>query len=377
MILNVDDHEPGRYARTRLLQQAGYEVVEAATGNEALQLIASLSPSLVLLDVNLPDMSGLDVCRRIKSDADLSSILVLQVSASAITSQDRIGALDNGADAYLIEPVDSDVLLATVRALLRVREAEEKLAKANKALQETNALLIRRNEDLQRFAYAASHDLQEPLRTISNFTGLLERRYAGRLDGEADQILTYIQQGAARMSTLIQGLLIYEGASQEQGEWTAVDLNQVLTWTLKDLEKSITESNTTITFDPLPTVPGNAVLLSQLLQNLIHNGLKYHKPEGPARIHISYQNKTPDMVEIGVSDNGIGVPAKYQELIFAPFQRLHGTESSGFGIGLATCQRIVERHGGRIRVESPNQYSGTTFYFSLPLGHKIPQTNRP
>jgi len=329
MILNVDDHEPGRYARTRLLQQAGYEVADAASGNEALELITALRPSLVLLDVNLPDMSGLEVCRRIKSDADLSSILVLQVSASAITSEDRVGALDNGADAYLIEPVDSDVLLATVRALLRVREAEEKLAKANKALQETNALLIRRNEDLQRFAYAASHDLQEPLRTISNFTGLLERRYAGRLDSEADQILTYIQQGATRMSTLIQGLLMYERARQEHGDWTAVDLTQVLTWTLKDLEKSITESKTTITFDPLSTVSGNSVLLSQLLQNLIHNGLKYHKPGKPARIHISYQNKTPDMVEIGVSDNGIGIPAKYQEVIFAPFQRLHG-RISGF-----------------------------------------------
>src|SRR6185437_7680460 len=131
MILNVDDHEAGRYARTRLLQQAGYEVAEAATGSETLKLIASLRPSLVLLDVNLPDMSGLEVCRRIKSDSDLSSILVLQVSASAITSQDRIGALNNGADGYLIEPLDSDVLLATVRSLLRVREAEEKLAKAN------------------------------------------------------------------------------------------------------------------------------------------------------------------------------------------------------------------------------------------------------
>ena len=367
MILNVDDHEPGRYARTRLLKQAGYEVAEASTGNEALELITSLGPSLVLLDVNLPDMNGLEVCRRIKSDADLSSILVLQVSASAITSEDRVGALDNGADAYLIEPVDSDVLLATVRALLRVREAEAELAKANGALQEANELLIRRNEDLQRFAYAASHDLQEPLRTISNFAGLLERRYVGRLDAEADQILGFIQQGAARMSTLIQGLLLYEQAGQEHGEnWTPVDLNQVLTWTLKDLEKSITESNAIVTFDPLPTIRGNAALLSQLFQNLIHNGLKYHKPDEPARIHISSQNKTQDMVEIAVSDNGIGIPVKFQKIIFSPFQRLHGAESPGFGIGLATCQRIIERHGGRIWLESPNRYAGTTFYFSLP-----------
>ena len=377
MILNVDDHEAGRYARTRLLKQAGYEVAEAGTGNEALELVASLRPSLVLLDVNLPDMSGLEVCRRVKSDAELSSILVLQVSASNITSQDRIGALDNGADGYLIEPVDSEVLLATVRALLRVREAEEELAKANRALQEANALLTRRNEDLQRFAYAASHDLQEPLRTISNFSGLLERRYAGKLDAEADQILAFIQQGVARMSMLIQGLLMYEQAGQEHGEnWTTVELDQVVAWTLKDLEKSITESDATITFDPLPTIRGNAALLLQLFQNLVHNGLKYHKPGEPATIHISCQNKTPDMVEIAVSDNGIGIPAKYQKIIFSPFQRLHGAESPGFGIGLATCQRIIERHGGRIWVESPNRYTGTTFYFSFQTGHKISQANR-
>ena len=367
MILNVDDYEAGRYARSRLLKQAGYQVAEAGTGELALELAASLRPLLVLLDVNLPDMSGLEVCRKIKSDPELGSTLVLQVSASAVTSGDRVGGLDNGADRYLVEPVDSEVLLATVRALLRMRRAETELAKANKALQDANELLIRRNEDLQRFAYAASHDLQEPLRTISNFAGLLERRYAGKLDPDADQILTYIQQGASRMSTLIQGSLIYEQASQEGDGWTSVDLSQVLEWTLKDLEQSITEGGARITYDPLPTVKGNAVLLSQLFQNLIHNGMKYQKTDERARIHVAARKKTPDAVEITISDNGIGIPSKYHQLIFAPFHRLHGGESPGFGIGLATCQRIGERHGGRIWVESAGEGAGATFCFSLPL----------
>jgi two-component system, sensor histidine kinase and response regulator len=368
MILNVDDHEPGRYARSRLLKQAGYEVAEAATGSLALELAASLRPPLVLLDVNLPDMSGLEVCRRIKSDPQLSSTLVLQVSASAITVDDRVDGLNNGADGYLIEPVDPEVLLATVRALLRMRKAEADLAEANKALQVANDLLVRRNEDLQRFAYAASHDLQEPLRTISNFTGLLDKRYRGQLDAGADQILTYIQQGTSRMSTLIHGLLIYEQVGQESGaEWTDVDLSQVLAWTLKDLEQSITESGATVTCDPLPTVRGHAILLSQLFQNLIHNGLKYRKPEEPARIHVSARNKAKNMIEVAVSDNGVGIPHEYHQMIFAPFQRLHGGESPGFGIGLATCQRIVERHGGRIWAESAGVGAGSTFCFSLPV----------
>ena len=165
-------------------------------------------------------------------------------------------------------------------------------------MQDANELLIRRNEDLQRFAYAASHDLQEPLRTISNFSGLLERRYAGKLDAEADQILTYIQQGASRMSTLIQGLLIYEQASQEGDGWTGIDLSQVLEWTLKDLERSITESGARITYDTLPTVRGNAALLSQLFQNLIHNGMKYQKTDELARIHVAARKNTRDAVAI-------------------------------------------------------------------------------
>jgi two-component system sensor histidine kinase/response regulator len=366
MILNVDDHEAGRYARSRLLKQAGYEVAEAGTGKRALELAGSLRPPLVLLDVNLPDISGLEVCRRIKSDPQLGSTLVLQVSASAVTSGDRVGGLDNGADAYLIEPVDAEVLLATVRALLRMRKAESDLAEVNKALQMANNLLVRRNEDLQRFAYAASHDLQEPLRTISNFTGLLDKRYRGQLDAGADQILTYIQQGAARMSTLIHGLLIYEQAGQESGaEWPSVDLSQVLAWTLKDLEHSIAESGATVTYDPLPRVRGHAVLLSQLFQNLIHNGLKYHKAEEAARIHVTGK-KTQNATEVAVSDNGVGIPSEYHRMIFAPFQRLHGGESPGFGIGLATCQRIVERHGGRIWVEGAGLGAGSTFYISLP-----------
>ena len=365
MILNVDDYEAGRYARSRLLKQAGYQVAEAGTGEMALELAASLRPLLVLLDVNLPDMSGLEVCRKIKSDPELGSTLVSGVSL-AVTSGDRVGGLDNGADGYLVEPVDSEVLLATVRALLRMRRAETELAKANKALQDANELLIRRNEDLQRFACAASHDLQEPLRTISNFSGLLERRYAGKLDAEADQILTYIQQGASRMSTLIQGLLIYEQASQEGDGWTGIDLSQVLEWTLKDLEQSFTESGARITYDTLPTVRGNAALLSQLFQNLIHNGMKYQKTDELAQIHVAARKNTRDAVAITVSDNGIGIPSKYHQLIFAPFHRLHGGESPGFGIGLATCQRIVERHGGRIWVESAGEGAGATFCFSLP-----------
>ncbi len=143
IILNVDDNESGRYARSRLLAKAGYTVQDAGTGTEALKLLFSVRPTLAILDVNLPDISGLEVCRRIKTDPLTARTPVLQLSASAITPADRVGGLDNGADTYLTEPVDSDVLLATVRALLRMRDAEEELHKSNEALRAANAALVR------------------------------------------------------------------------------------------------------------------------------------------------------------------------------------------------------------------------------------------
>ncbi len=377
LILNVDDHDANRYVRTRLLKQAGYQVVEAATGGHALEMVASLRPPLVLLDVNLPDMSGFEVCRRIKSESKFGSTFVLQLSASSVTPGDQVGGLDNGADAYLVEPIEFDVLLATIRALLRMRKAEAALAEANIELQGANALLLRRNEDLQRFASAASHDLQEPLRSISNFAGLLEKRYRGRLDANADEILTIIQRGASRMSDLIRSLLVYAQVGEESGtEWGTVNVDEVLAEVLKSLEPSITEAQASIVCEPLPTVPGNAVLLTQLFQNLIQNGLKYHKTHQKPSIHIGQRSPSAKMVEVAICDEGIGIPLEFQRVIFSPFQRLHGDEVPGFGIGLATCQRIVERHHGQIWVESQGEGTGSTFVVSLPLSARSPRVRR-
>lgn len=347
---------------------AGYKVAEARTGQEALNLIASLRPSLVMLDVNLPDIDGLEVCRRIKSDATLGLTPILQVSASAISNRDQVGGLDNGADAYLIEPVDSDVLLATVRALLRMRKAEADLASANAALVLANEMLRRKNDDLQRFAYMASHDLQEPLRTVATYAALLVRRYGSGLNTDAHEFLNHIQRGTSRMSLLIQGLLMYAKAGLEGEEGKElVDLNRVLAATIKDLEQSVAESQATIEARELPTVPGNAVLLTQLFQNLVHNALKYRKPDQAPVIGIAATPAGENMTEVVISDNGIGIPPEYHQTIFEPFQRLHGFDVPGSGIGLATCQRIVERHGGKIWVESEGTDRGSHFHFTLPV----------
>jgi two-component system sensor histidine kinase/response regulator len=376
VILNVDDHAAGRYARGRLLRSAGYIVHDAASGSEALSKIQSLSPALVLLDVNMPDISGLEVCRRIKTTPAARRIAVLQLSASAITTEDRVGGLDNGADGYLIEPVEPEVLLATVRALLRIRKAEADLEVANSALAEANTKLTElnlaltgSNEDLQRFAYLASHDLQEPLKTMSSYATLMQRRYGGKLDAQADEFLTHIQHGAMRMSDLIKGLLLYAEARQHhEADWKRVNTEDVIAVALDNLERSIAKSRAVVTYGQLPAIRGDEVQLTQLFQNIVGNSIKYQRPGESPQIAINAMKDGDRLILFSVIDNGIGIAPAHHTKIFAPFQRLHGREVPGSGIGLATCQRIVEGHGGKIWVESPGEGAGSTFWFSLPAG---------
>jgi signal transduction histidine kinase len=374
IVLNVDDHEPGRYARSRLLTEAGYRVEEAGTGEMALSLVHKLRPAVVLLDIHLPDMSGLDVCRQIRQNTAFAHTPILQISASAVSDPQRVVGLDSGADGYLVEPVDPDVLLATVRALLRMRHAEQELQRVNGALKETNsalekanAALLRSNEDLQSFSYLASHDLQEPLRTIKSFANLLNRRYGSQLDATALEFLAHIDNASTRMNLLIMDLLAYAQASEEvalNAKDVAVD--DVIRAAAANLKQSIQECSAELVVGAMPVVCGNEGQLLQLFQNLIGNALKYRSPDKLPLIRISADKNSSSSWQFSVSDNGLGIAPEHLEIIFAPFKRLHGQEVPGTGIGLSTCRRIVERHGGRIWAESAGPGSGATFFFTLP-----------
>ena len=231
-------------------------------------------------------------------------------------------------------------------------------------VEERTAELMRSNQELEHFAYVASHDLKEPLRKISNFTSMLERRYKGSLDEKADQYIHYVVDGAQRMEGLINDLLLYSRAGRGELEATSVDMEKVFQQTADDLGRAIEEAGAAVDHDPLPVVQGNRRQLGQLFQNLMANALKF-RGEQPPRVHISAV-KTGDEWIFCVQDNGIGFDPEQQERIFGIFQRLHTrTEYPGTGIGLAVCKKIVERHGGRIWAESaPGR--GARFYFSLP-----------
>jgi signal transduction histidine kinase len=247
---------------------------------------------------------------------------------------------------------------------LLVEERTLQLSRAKEALQAAHNELKRSNTDLQQFAYVASHDLQEPLRMISSYMRLLERKYKGQLDQDADEFIGYAVDGAQRMQSLINDLLEYSRVGTHAKPFEPVDCGELLEHTLANLRMSIEDCRAEVTCDFLPVVPADRTQMIQLFQNLIGNALKFRKDERPS-IHISAK-QADDSWLFQVRDNGIGMDCLHADRIFVMFQRLHGRdEYSGTGIGLAICKKIVERHGGSIWVES-EPGKGAAFYFTIP-----------
>lgn len=237
-------------------------------------------------------------------------------------------------------------------------------------LRASNVELARANEDLNQFAFAASHDLQEPLRMITLYSQLLMKGYRGQLDGEAATCIELITEGSKRMSELLADLLEYTQVANDREKSAApVDLNRVFHIALANCKTAIDETNATVICDDLPIVLGQEPHFIQLLQNLISNSLKYRDPDRPPRIHASAERQN-GFWRIAVKDNGMGIDPEYHQKIFGVFKRLHGKTISGTGIGLAICQRVVDRYGGRIWVES-QVGQGATFYFTLPAVAEI------
>ncbi len=223
--------------------------------------------------------------------------------------------------------------------------------------------LTRSNADLEQFAYVASHDLQEPLRAVAGCVQIIQKRYKGKLDESADELIGHAVDGAMRMQTLISDLLEYSRISRKGGAFVHTDLNVALEQALKNLESSLKETEAVVTHDPLPTVVADRGQMTRLFQNLLSNAVKFRGASKPI-IHVSALHKDKAW-HISVRDNGIGIQKEYLDRIFVLFQRLHTrTEYPGTGIGLAICKRIVERHGGRISVESEPGV-GSTFSFTL------------
>ena len=254
------------------------------------------------------------------------------------------------------------------RELEERKITEDKLKKSEKDLKLLIEELKRSNEELQQFAYVSSHDLQEPLRTITSFTQLIERRYKDKLDSDADEFIEYIVDAAKRMQTLINDLLNYSRVATRGKEFELTDTKEILENTISNLYASIKENHAEITSENLPKIMADKRQMIQLFQNLIGNAIKFRKPEISPKIHIkASKNENKNEYIFSVQDNGIGMEPQYAERIFTIFQRLHTKdEYEGTGIGLAISKRVVERHGGYIWIES-ELGKGSTFYFTIPF----------
>jgi light-regulated signal transduction histidine kinase (bacteriophytochrome) len=272
----------------------------------------------------------------------------------------------------------SDELGVLANAINQLAEAlskqQREVTRAQQALVQKAEELTRSNKELEQFAYVASHDLQEPLRMVANYTQLLAKRYQHKLDPEATDYIGYAVAGVNRMQTLIGDLLQLSRVGSGGKSFETIDCHEVLSETLSMLERSVSERRATITHAPLPKVNADRAQMVQLFQNLIDNAIKYCPNETPA-VHIS-ADRTGESWTFSVKDNGIGIDPDYTERIFEIFQRLHTREEyPGTGIGLALCKKIVERHAGRIWVESQVGI-GSTFHFTLPARDTDP-SERP
>jgi len=414
-ILVVDDGPADRDLLTTLLTYARYRVLAAADGNEALQLVKAEHPDLVISDVLLPIMDGYGLVRLLHADPLTAQTPVIFYSAVFNEQEARELARDYGVARLLAKPAEPqaildavaevlgeperrkiavppedleqrhqrlliDKLMAQVEALrqaeaeircsrdeleIRVQERTAELEAANQELQVNAERLARLNEELQEFAFVASHDLQEPLRKITTFGSRLETKYAMVLGEDGRDYLTRMTQSAQRMSNLLYALLAYSRVTTKLTPVQPIDLTEVVKAAVSDLEMAIERAGAEVEIGSLPVAEVDPHQMRQLFQNLIANAVKYRRNGEKPKIKV-YGRLEDNGCRIFVEDNGIGFEERYLDRVFRPFQRLHSrSEYEGTGMGLAICRKIAERHGGGITAEStPGQ--GSTFIVMLP-----------
>lgn len=320
-------------------------------GQDALELAKRWKPDLILSDVMMPQMDGFSLCKAIKGDPKLAHIPVVLLTALTYR-ESLIKGWESGADEYLFKPFHPKELVTRIQSLLKLIQ-ERKLRELEKS----------RREELEEFSHIASHDLKEPLRTVTTYSQMIKKLYGNQLDDHGDQYIGFVIDSARRMQQLLDDLINYSVVSRKDAEFGPVSSQNAVNTAMQNLESAIRENNAEITCDELPEVAGNHSQLVSLFQNLLSNALKYRSADRP-KIHVGAA-RSDDQWLFSVKDNGIGFEPQYAEHVFVIFKRLHDRKHyPGTGMGLAICRKIVERHQGKIWAES-KLGEGSSFFFTL------------
>jgi len=360
-LLVVDDDEANCDVLNRQLSRNGHAVTCVSGGEAALAALRAEKFDLVLLDVIMAGINGFDVLQDIKADPALSTIPVVMMSVLD-ELESAAHCIQVGAEDYLLKPFDPVLLRARLHSALERQRLHRTEKDRAEELERASHNLKRANEDLHRFAFAASHDLQEPLRTVTTALQMLSRDLAGETFGKQRELMGLAVDASQRMSVLISDLLAYSLASAQDRVRENTSSEDALAGAIGNLRQSIEETGAAITHEPLPEILFDRAHLGQLFQNLIGNAIKYRSERAP-EIHVK-ASRHGDQWIFAVRDNGMGIDAEHLESIFEPFRRLHGRDLPGSGLGLPICERIVEGFGGRMWVES-EPGKGSVFFFSV------------
>ncbi|MET0637869.1 MAG: response regulator [Chitinophagaceae bacterium] len=405
-ILVVDDREDNLFSIETILEKDNYNIVKANSGRAALKILLNQHDfSLILMDVQMPEMDGLETATLIYERDKLKSIPVIFITAYSNDEEFIFKGYRMGGVDYIYKPINPELLRVKVGVFVELyrknhqlitneaqliaankslqkeiedrKISEEKIKLLNKQLVENNMHLKVVNEELDRFAYVASHDLQEPLRKIMIFSDKILSQKDDQK--EVEKYLVKISSSSQRMQSLINNLLQFSRHSVDAADFLNIDLNALVKESLVELDVEIEKSNAQVNIDPLPVLYAVPSLMRQLFYNLISNAIKFRRPGVDPKVNISSEKikaselRAPqnnlnniNYYRISVSDNGIGFDTKYAEDIFMVFKRLHSYhEFEGTGVGLSICKKIVDRHNGFIMAQSTINM-GSVFIIELP-----------
>ena len=400
-ILAVDDREDNLLSIETILENDGYQIVKANSGRAALKtLLTQQDFTLILMDVQMPDMNGFETATLIYEREKLKHIPIIFITAHNQGEEKMYEGYKMGGVDFIYKPINSELLRYKVSVFVDLYKKtselilqEKKLLSANKNLEKEieerkiseekvwllNQQLLMNNqqlkdtiEELDRFAYVASHDLQEPLRKILVFSDKIQTKYQDKISEDLNANLNKIMKASQRMQLLINDLLRFSRNTVTDEDFTIIDLNRLMTEVINDMEIEVEKTGAIITIGDFPMIWGIPSQMGQLFQNLIGNALKFQKQTESPVINISMDPrsdsyKSKSFCRVIISDNGIGFDQRYADEIFVVFKRLHSYhEYQGSGVGLSICKKIVERHGGLIRAESQTGH-GSKFIIDLPL----------